>query len=183
MHTMPCVPRGIGFAADLRVDNLGSGYTFAVASPGRAGATSSPFAVYVAFATVAAGGGHTCSVTTRNAVYTTTSGGRAHTCGVTTSGDAYCWGANPDGRLGDGTTVQRATPVPVGGGLTFAMISAGSAHTCGMTSDRSAYCWGANGTGQLGNGTTTGSLTPVPVAGQRADGTMASNLTRARVGQ
>lgn len=37
----------------------------------------------------------------------------AHTCGVTTGGEAWCWGANEDGQLGDGTTTNRLTPVRV----------------------------------------------------------------------
>src|SRR5687768_4472971 len=36
-----------------------------------------------------------------------------HTCGVTTDDRAYCWGINDNGQLGDGTTTQRLTPVPV----------------------------------------------------------------------
>jgi alpha-tubulin suppressor-like RCC1 family protein len=42
--------------------------------------------------------------------------GDAHTCGKDPAGKAYCWGANPDGRVGDGTSSQianRLTPVPV----------------------------------------------------------------------
>jgi alpha-tubulin suppressor-like RCC1 family protein len=39
---------------------------------------------------------------------------RYHTCAVTfTGGDIYCWGANPDGQLGDGTTFERLTPTRV----------------------------------------------------------------------
>ena len=34
-------------------------------------------------------------------------------CGVTTLGDAYCWGFNSDGQLGDGSTTDRLTPVRV----------------------------------------------------------------------
>jgi alpha-tubulin suppressor-like RCC1 family protein len=83
---------------------------------------------------------------------------------VTTSGEAYCWGANPDGRLGDGTTSQATTPVKVAGGLTFATVRAGGNHSCGATTSREAYCWGANELGQLGNGTQTASLTPTRVA-------------------
>jgi hypothetical protein len=38
--------------------------------------------------------------------------GTYHTCAV--SGEAaYCWGLNTNGRLGDGTTTQRTTPVSV----------------------------------------------------------------------
>lgn len=36
-----------------------------------------------------------------------------HTCGIATNGDAYCWGNNSDGQLGDGTTIDRSAPVRV----------------------------------------------------------------------
>jgi alpha-tubulin suppressor-like RCC1 family protein len=38
-----------------------------------------------------------------------------HTCAVMVDGSARCWGANNDGRLGDGTTTSRATPVEATG--------------------------------------------------------------------
>jgi len=44
------------------------------------------------------------------------SGGFSHTCGVTPGNLAYCWGSNEAGQLGDGTTTDRGTPVPVAGG-------------------------------------------------------------------
>ena len=87
-----------------------------------------------------------------------------HTCGVTTTGDAYCWGDNSLGQLGDGTTVDRLTPALVSGGLRFVAVSPGAGgHTCGVTTSREVYCWGSNGNGQLGDGTTNGSPTPVRV--------------------
>ena len=42
------------------------------------------------------------------------------TCGVTTARDAYCWGNNSSGQLGDDPRTNRHTPVPVAGGLSFA---------------------------------------------------------------
>lgn len=36
-----------------------------------------------------------------------------HACGVTVSGDAYCWGNNAAGQLGDGTQITSGTPVQV----------------------------------------------------------------------
>src|SRR5438067_2118836 len=86
-----------------------------------------------------------------------------HTCGVTAAGAAYCWGSNRTGQLGDGTTTQRLTPVPVASSVPFTAVSAGSFHTCGLTAAGAAYCWGGNGAGQLGDGTGTDSFVPVPV--------------------
>lgn len=88
-------------------------------------------------------------------------------CGVTTTGAAYCWGANYDGQLGDGSDSERyrSTPVVVSGGLTFASLSAGSDHTCGVTTNGAAYCWGYNAWGELGSATGTYGLVPVAVTG------------------
>src|SRR5207253_2085399 len=41
------------------------------------------------------------------------SAGGQHTCAVASTGDAYCWGRNEFGRLGDGTAVDRTLPVRV----------------------------------------------------------------------
>src|SRR5439155_25148527 len=87
------------------------------------------------------------------------------TCGVTTSGAAYCWGGNPHGQLGNGSTTNSSTPVAVSGGLSFATVSAGYGDACGVTTSGAAYCWGWDVSGELGNGSTTNSSTPVAVSG------------------
>src|SRR2546425_101613 len=88
-----------------------------------------------------------------------------HTCGVTTAGAAYCWGDNSNGQLGDGSTTNGSSPVPVAGGLRFAAVSAGYLHSCGVTPTGAAYCWGSNGAGQLGDGTKSDRSNPVSMRG------------------
>jgi alpha-tubulin suppressor-like RCC1 family protein len=77
----------------------------------------------------------------------------------------FCWGGNPNGELGDGTTAGHLTPKPVAGGLRFDAVSTGTEHTCGVTLTQRAYCWGRNLAGGLGDGTLSDRLSPTPVAG------------------
>jgi alpha-tubulin suppressor-like RCC1 family protein len=99
-------------------------------------------------------------------VFTRVSAGAFHTCGVTPSNQAWCWGNNVNGALGDGSTVfTRTTPRLVAGGLALNQVSAGAFHTCGRTTASVGYCWGNNVSGELGNGTTSVSLKPSPVSG------------------
>jgi alpha-tubulin suppressor-like RCC1 family protein len=39
--------------------------------------------------------------------------GLRHTCALSVTGAAYCWGSNGQGRVGDGSVVDRYIPVPV----------------------------------------------------------------------
>ncbi|MCH7718968.1 MAG: hypothetical protein IIB21_05810, partial [Chloroflexi bacterium] len=80
--------------------------------------------------------------------------GGSHTCALTTAGVLKCWGINTFGRLGEGTIGGiRPTPVDVVGLTGVASIAAGGSHTCALTTAGGAKCWGSNSNGQVGDGT------------------------------
>jgi alpha-tubulin suppressor-like RCC1 family protein/tRNA A-37 threonylcarbamoyl transferase component Bud32 len=96
------------------------------------------------------------------------SAGNAHACAVTAQGDAYCWGQNTAGQLGDGTTSNHDTPTRVKSTARFTSITAGGVHTCAVVTGGDAYCWGKNTYVQLGDGGTTDHAQPTAVAGAHA---------------
>ncbi|HEU4410015.1 MAG TPA: hypothetical protein VFS43_32470 [Polyangiaceae bacterium] len=95
--------------------------------------------------------------------------GRKHSCAMGKDGTLRCWGLNDVGQLGDGTKIDRSTPVPVrsepdGPPLTGVQaLALGGYHSCALLEGGTVQCWGANGLGQLGDGTTSNRNTPVPV--------------------
>ncbi len=98
-------------------------------------------------------------------VFASVSAGWLHSCGLTTAGVAYCWGDNIYREIGDGTMLERLTPVVALGGRILASLSAGDLHNCGQTPSGVGYCWGDNSSGQLGGGDTTRRTGAVAVLG------------------
>ncbi|MEK7954162.1 RCC1 domain-containing protein [Luteolibacter soli] len=90
------------------------------------------------------------------------------------SGSAFLgWGVNESGRIGDGTTTDRAEPVAIDQsgalwGQTIAEVEDGWGHTLVRTGDGKLFAWGANIYGELGNSTSTFSNVAVPVDMHRA---------------
>ena len=85
---------------------------------------------------------------------------------VGSDGNAYAWGFNNNGQLGNGTTTRTSTPTRVSlpSGVTATAVAAGEFHSLTIGSDGHLYAFGGNPEGELGNGTTTGSSTPVRVS-------------------
>lgn len=104
-HTCAVASDGAAFCWGLNTDGqLGDGATTQRTSP-------------VAISTAGALAG---KIVTRIAT------GRLNTCALSSQGQAYCWGFNSNGQLGNGTTTQSSTPVAVdvGGALAGQYVSA-----------------------------------------------------------
>ena len=93
-----------------------------------------------------------------------------HSLGLRQNGTAWAWGTGAFGRLGDGTTTIRSSPVSVIGGFTdWCQVSAGGTHSLGVRQNGTAWAWGDNGLGRLGDGSTYSRLSPVLVVGGFTD--------------
>lgn len=151
----PATSLGLGFIHSCAVLSGGGAWCWGANDDGRLGNNTTTDAripvevraIGVSFVSLAAGGGHTC--------------------GLTTVGTVWCWGLNDIGQLGTGTTANSRIPVQVQApGVTFVELTAGNAHTCGRTSAGAIWCWGSNEQGQLGIGSTaSSSASPVQVQG------------------
>jgi len=99
-------------------------------------------------------------------------GASGATCGLTSVGDAWCWGINSSGSLGNGSATDGAhVPAPVATSLRFVSFSINQNNACAVSTTRDALCWGSNWYGQLGVGSAGGdggianSYVPVAVLG------------------
>lgn len=84
---------------------------------------------------------------------------------ASTSQPVWGWGGNRYGEIGDGTTVDRSSPVQLLDLTGITALGAGGYHSLGVKNDETLWAWGENDYGQLGDGTTTSSSTPIQVAG------------------
>ncbi len=117
--------------------------------------------------------------------------GSSHSCAIESDGNAFCWGGDASGQLGNGgASAGSQTPVQVLRGTqagtssflqNLTQISAGLAHSCAVISDGSAFCWGDDSFGQLGNGTENESQAPVQVSGVGGAGVL-QNVTQISTG-
>ena len=135
------------------------------------------------FASVSAGGIHTCGVRTDGTVacwgndryfqstppegeFASVDAGGVHTCGIRPDGTVECWGSDENGQ---------STP-PEG---QFVSVSAGVAYTCGLRTSGSIACWGQDSPGNRPT-PSAGEYTSVSagnaayyICGLRTDGTVA----------
>lgn len=85
-----------------------------------------------------------------------------HRMAIKSDGSLWGWGDNSYGQIGDGTTINRTTPVRIGMDSNWDNVSAGAAHTIATKNNGSVWTWGQNG-GALGTGDTQDRLTPFQI--------------------
>jgi len=86
--------------------------------------------------------------------------GAFHVCARSATGAVFCWGHNPEGETGDGTTdTPRTTPVATG--ITDAVqLTVGHQHSCALRTGGAVFCWGRNDNGEIGDGSMMHRLSP-----------------------
>jgi alpha-tubulin suppressor-like RCC1 family protein len=96
-----------------------------------------------------------------------------HSIFLKSDGSVWTWGKNSNGQLGDGTTTDESSPlpvdltniIPVGSTIKITAVAAGSSHTVVLANNGTVWAWGKNSNGQLGDGTVIDRPAPVRVSG------------------
>lgn len=97
-------------------------------------------------------------------------GGRHHTLALRTNGTLWAWGSGSYGMLGDGTYVNKSSPVSVVGGFTdWSQASAGGQHSVAIRTNGTMWAWGRGLSGTLGNNGVANNASPVSVVGGFTD--------------
>ncbi len=71
-------------------------------------------------------------------------------CG--SSWEAWSWGCNVNGKLGDGTTTNQSVPQSVLGDIKWIDLSGGEEFSLGLDENGKLWAWGDDSLGQLGDG-------------------------------
>ncbi|BDR52684.1 hypothetical protein KIM372_05910 [Bombiscardovia nodaiensis] len=150
---------------------LGGGSTSSLThpTPAHADETSNHFRLNPTSGPAAGGTSLTITPTTVGGVkFTKISSNTHHTLSIGDDGNAYAWGNNENGELGDNTLTRRLTPIRVTtpAGIKFTQVSAaGWGHfSLAIGTDGNIYSWGRNTEGELGLGDTTDRRIPTKIA-------------------
>lgn len=65
--------------------------------------------------------------------------------------------------MGDGTTINKTTPIQIGTFSNWKMVYCGAFHSIALKTDGTLWVWGLNSQGQLGDGTNINKLIPTQI--------------------
>lgn len=96
----------------------------------------------------------------------------AHSIALKSNGEAWSWGRNWNGQLGDNTAgstnSSKSSPVLVVGNHSFIKVAAGKSYSSALKSNGEIWSWGMNNSGWLGDNTDVDKSSPVLVAGNHS---------------
>ena len=75
----------------------------------------------------------------------------------------WAWGKNTFGNVGDGTTIDKSSPVQIGALTTWSIINTNEWFSAAIKTDGTLWTWGRNYKGALGLGDETNRSSPVQV--------------------
>jgi alpha-tubulin suppressor-like RCC1 family protein len=86
----------------------------------------------------------------------------SHASAIRSDGALFVWGRNNIGQIGDGTLIDKSSPVQIGN-ESWTSVSNGLSHTIAIRSDGTLWAWGRGNEGQLGLGDTSPRSSPTQV--------------------
>lgn len=90
-----------------------------------------------------------------------------HSLGICSDSTVKAFGENATGQIGNGNTIDQATPVTVAGLSGIIAVSGGGdqleAHSMALKANGTVWCWGSNLYGGLGNASAMGTFVTAPV--------------------
>lgn len=90
--------------------------------------------------------------------------GRYHTLFIRSPGELYAVGRNnSQGQIGDGTQINRSSPVQIGALTTWSQVSAGSLMSAAIKTDGSLWTWGFGTNARLGHNDVISRSSPTQV--------------------
>lgn len=97
--------------------------------------------------------------------------GDFHTIALKTNGTLWAWGLNHEwwsggniGQLGDGTYIDRNSPVQIGTGTNWSIVSAAGVNSSAVRTDGTLWTWGLGVWGQIGDGNNIDRNVPTSVS-------------------
>jgi alpha-tubulin suppressor-like RCC1 family protein len=79
--------------------------------------------------------------------------GANHSMALDANGQLYTWGRNNHGQLGDGTIIDKNSPVSPASSIIFNLIDGGGDKSIAIDEFKNLYSWGENSSGELGYNT------------------------------
>lgn len=151
------VPIQIGTAANWKTISVGIGYSLAIKADNTLWAWGDNYYGQLGDGTFVTKTVPTQIGTDANWKSVATGGDtNTHTLAIKIDGTLWAWGINTYGQLGDGTTINKTTPIQVGGDTNWKSVTVGDYHSIAIKTDGTLWGWGYNAQGQAGQGISYG---------------------------